>query len=220
MGMRLASAAGTMLFGRERVAHRAAGTGKEDTGSMSEASNLTPAQQAMADLWDKHMEAEFASRSVEQTLETMVEDQPYVNHVPVLTGGVGLDEVRKFYSERFIPQQPPDTEIVPLSRTVGNDRVVDELISRFTHTIAMDWLLPGIPPTGRRVEIPLVVVVQFREGKIASEHIYWDQASVLVQVGLIDPETLPVAGSESARKVRDPTSVPSNGLMERVQGGQ
>jgi carboxymethylenebutenolidase len=185
-----------------------------------EGSNLTPSQQAMADLWDKHMEAEFASHSVEQTLETMVEDEPYVNHVPVLTGGVGLDEVRKFYSERFIPQQPPDTEIVPLSRTVGNDRVVDELISRFTHTIKMDWLLPGIPPTGRRVEIPLVVVVQFRDGKIASEHIYWDQASVLVQVGLIDPETLPVAGSESAQKVLDPTSVPSNGLMERTQRGE
>jgi carboxymethylenebutenolidase len=138
----------------------------------------------------------------------------------VLTGGVGLEEVRKFYSERFIPQQPPDTEIVPLSRTVGNDRVVDELISRFTHTIKMEWLLPGIPPTGRRVEIPLVVVVQFRDGKIASEHIYWDQASVLVQVGLIDPETLPVAGSESAQKVLDPTSVPSNGLMERTQRGK
>jgi carboxymethylenebutenolidase len=185
-----------------------------------EGTNLTSSQQAMADLWDKHMESEFASRSVEDTLETMVEDEPYVNHVPVLTGGVGLEEVRKFYSERFIPQQPPDTEIVPLSRTVGNDRVVDEIISRFTHTIKMDWLLPGIPPTGRRVEIPLVVVVQFRDGKIASEHIYWDQASVLVQVGLIDPETLPVAGSESARKVLDPTSVPSNELMERAQRGE
>jgi carboxymethylenebutenolidase len=87
-----------------------------------EGSKLTPSQQAMADLWDKHMESEFASHSVEQTLETMVEDQPYVNHVPVLTGGVGLDEVRKFYSERFIPQQPPDTEIVPSpgpSATIG-----------------------------------------------------------------------------------------------------
>jgi carboxymethylenebutenolidase len=80
----------------------------------------------------------------------------------------------------------------------------------------MDWLLPGIPPTGRRVEIPIVVVVQFREGKIVSEHIYWDQASVLVQVGLIDPEELPVSGAESARKVLDPSSVPSNELIERV----
>src|ERR687886_2788457 len=178
--------------------------------SQEAGATLTPAQQAMSDLWDEHMRSEFESQSVQDTLETMVEDEPYVNHVPVLTGGVGLEEVRKFYSERFIPQQPPDAEIIPVSRTVGNDRVVDELIDRFTHTIEMDWLLPGIPPTGKRVEIPIVVVVQFREGKIVSEHIYWDQASVLVQVGLIDPEELPVSGAESARKVLDPDSVPSN----------
>jgi carboxymethylenebutenolidase len=181
-----------------------------------EGKTLTSAQQAMSDLWDKHMHSEFASQSVEETLETMVDD-PYVNHVPVLTGGVGLEEVRKFYSERFIPQQPPDSEIIPISRTIGNDRVVDELIDRFTHTVEMDWLLPGIPPTGRRVEIPIVVVVQFVEGKIVSEHIYWDQASVLVQVGLIDRETLPVSGAESARKVLDPASVPSNELIKRAQ---
>ena len=182
--------------------------------SQEEGTPLTPAQRAMSDLWDKHMQSEFESHSVEDTLETMVDD-PYVNHVPVLTGGVGLEEVRKFYSERFIPQQPPDTEVIPLSRTIGNDRVVDELIHRFTHTIEMDWMLPGIPPTGRRVEIPIVVVVQFLEGKIVSEHIYWDQASVLVQVGLIDPEEWPVSGAESARKVFDPASVPSNKLIER-----
>ncbi len=182
-------------------------------------STLTPSQQAMSNLWDTHMRSEFESRSVEDTLETMVDD-PHVNHVPVLTGGVGLEEVRKFYSERFIPQQPPDTEIIPVSRTVGNNRLVDELISRFTHTVEMDWLLPGIPPTGRRVEIPLVVVVQFRDGKIAHEHIYWDQASVLVQVGLIDPEKLPVSGAESAQKVLDPASVASNGLIERAERGK
>src|ERR687886_2899911 len=178
---------------------------------------LSPAQQEMSDLWDKHTQSEFESQSFDATLDTMVEDEPYINHVPVLTGGVGLDEVRKFYSERFIPHQPPDTEIIPVSRTVGNDRVVDELIDRFTHTIEMDWMLPGIPPTGKRVEIPIVVVVQFVEGKIVSEHIYWDQASVLVQVGLIDPEELPVSGAESARKVLDPDSVPSNELIERAE---
>jgi carboxymethylenebutenolidase len=162
------------------------------------------------------MRSEFESHSVEDTLETMVDDDPFVNHVPVLTGGMGLEEVRKFYSERFIPQQPPDAEIIPVSRTVGNDRVVDELIDRFTHTVEMDWMLPGIPPTGRRVEIPIVVVVQFRDRKIASEHIYWDQASVLAQVGLIDTESLPVSGAESARKVLEPASVPSNRLIGRA----
>jgi carboxymethylenebutenolidase len=121
-------------------------------------------------------------------------------------------------SERFIPQQPPDSEIIPISRTIGNDRVVDELIVRFTHTVKMAWLLPGIPPTGRRGEIP-IVVVQFLEG-IVSEHIYWGQASVLVQVGLIDPEELPVSGAESARKVLDPDYIASNELIKRAERGK
>ncbi len=168
----------------------------------------------MSDLWDEHMRSEFETSSVDDTLATMVED-PYVNHVPVMTGGVGLEEVRKFYTERFITQQPPETEITPVSRTVGSERVVDELIYAFTHDIEMDWLLPGVPSTERRIEDPMVVVVHFRDGKIASEHIYWDQATVLAQAGLIDPEKLPVSGAESARKVIDPASVTSNGLIER-----
>lgn len=130
-----------------------------------------------------------------------------------MTGGFGLDEVREFYSRHFIPRQAPDAETVPVSRTIGDDRLVDELIFKFTHTVEMDWILPGIPPTGKRAEIPMVVVVEFRDGKIASEHIYWDQASVLVQLGLIDPGTLPVTGAQSARKVLDP-SAPSNELIQ------
>jgi carboxymethylenebutenolidase len=171
----------------------------------------------MSDLWDKHTRSEFEARSVGDTLATMTEE-PYVNHVPVMTGGVGRDEVEKFYSERFISQQPPDTELSFVSRTIGEDRLVDELIHKFTHTVEMDWVLPGIPPTGKRVEIPVVVVVQFRDGKIASEHIYWDQASVLAQIGLLDPESLPVTGIEASRKVLDP-SLPSNELMKRADRG-
>jgi carboxymethylenebutenolidase len=83
----------------------------------------------------------------------------------------------------------------------------------------MDWMLPGIAPTGKRVQVPLVVIVYFRDGKLAHEHIYWDQASVLVQLGLIDPSTLPVAGVESARKVLDP-ALPSNTLMQRAERGR
>jgi len=154
---------------------------------------------------------EFATHNTEDTLATMVEDA-YVNHIPVLTGGVGRDELREFYSKRFIPQMPPDTEMTPISRTIGNNQLVDEMVFKFTHTIRMDWMLPGLAPTGRRVEVPLVAIVKFREGKLAHEHIYWDQASVLVQLGLIEASTLPVAGIESARKALDP-SLPSNALM-------
>ena len=160
------------------------------------------------------MRHEFATHKPEDTLATMVEDA-YVNHIPVLTGGVGRDELREFYSKRFIPQMPPDTEMTPISRTIGNDQLVDEMVFKFTHTIRMDWMLPGLAPTGKRVEVPLVAIVRFRDGKVAHEHIYWDQASVLVQLGLLDACTLPVAGIESARKALDP-NLPSNALMGRA----
>jgi carboxymethylenebutenolidase len=176
-------------------------------------SALTAAQERLRDLWEEHMRCEFATRSTEDTLATMVEDA-YVNHIPVLTGGVGRGELREFYSRRFIPQMPPDTEIVPISRTIGHDQVVDEMVFKFTHTRAMDWMLPGVAPTGKRVEVPLVAIVRFRDGRLAHEHIYWDQASVLVQLGLLDAGRLPVAGVESARKALDPR-LPSNALIER-----
>ena len=179
---------------------------------------LTPAQETLQQLWEDHVRHEFNTRNHEETLATMVEDA-YVNHIPVLTGGVGKDELREFYSKRFIPQMPPDTEMAAISRTIGNDQLVDEMVFKFTHTIRMDWMLPGIAPTGKRVEVALVAIVRFREGKLAHEHIYWDQASVLVQLGLLDPGTLPVAGVDSARKALDP-SLPSNALIGRADRGK
>src|ERR1700739_1440829 len=176
--------------------------------------DLTPEQQFLNDLWEQHLREEFTTHDTEATLDTMVPDA-YVNHIPVLTGGLGRDQLRKFYSRHFIPKMPPDTEIVPISRTIGAERLVDEMIFRFTHSLEMDWMLPGIAPSGKRVECGLVVIVHFREGKLSSEHIYWDQASVLAQIGLMDASRLPVAGVETARKLADP-SLPSNQLIERV----
>src|SRR5262252_7741465 len=175
---------------------------------------LTPAQETLLRLWEEHVKHEFATHNTEDTLQTMVEDA-YVNHIPVMTGGVGREQLRIFYSRHFIPQMPPDTEMVPISRTIGTDQLVDEMVFKFTHTIPMDWMLPGIAPTGKRVEVPLVAIVRFREGKLAHEHIYWDQASVLVQLGLLDAHALPAAGIETARKVLDPR-LPANELMERA----
>jgi carboxymethylenebutenolidase len=174
---------------------------------------LTPAQQKLNDLWDQHIREEFSTRDTEATLDTMMPDA-YVNHIPVLTGGVGREQLREFYSRHFIPKMPPDTQIIPISRTIGADRLVDEMIFKFTHTIEMDWMLPGIAPTGKPVECALVVVVHFRDEKLAHEHIYWDQASVLVQLGLLNPANLPVAGRETARKVADPF-LPANQLIGR-----
>jgi carboxymethylenebutenolidase len=147
----------------------------------------------------------------------MVSDS-YVNHVPTMTGGVGRDELKRFYKYHFVKANPPDIEITPVSRTVGTDSIVDEMVVKFTHTCVIDFLLPGISPTGRRVEVPTVVVAQFRDGKLASEHIYWDQASVLVQIGKLDPVGLPIAGVEIARKVLDRT-LPSNRLMAQEWQG-
>jgi carboxymethylenebutenolidase len=174
----------------------------------------TTEQERLNGIWEEHVRDEFVTRDTDATLRTMVPDA-YVNHVPVMTGGVGREELREFYSRHFIPKMPPDTEIAPISRTIGTDQLVDEMIVRFTHSVEMDWMLPGLPPTGKRVEVALVAIVQFREGKLTHEHIYWDQASVLVQLGLLDSSGLPVAGVETARKVLD-SRRPSNELIRRA----
>src|SRR5882757_7850542 len=175
-------------------------------------------QQDLTRLWEEHTKHEFVTRDTESTLATMVDDA-YVNHVPVMTGAHGKAALHIFYSRDFIPAMPPDTTLTPVSRTIGEDQLVDEMIFSFTHTHEIPWMLPGVPPTNRRVEVPLVAIVRFREGKLAHEHIYWDQASVLVQIGLIDAANLPVVGVESARKVLDPT-LPANALMRRTDSTQ
>jgi carboxymethylenebutenolidase len=169
-------------------------------------------EETLSSAWDQHVASEFAAKSADRTLATMTAE-PYVNVVPLMIGGRGRSELHDFYANHFLSQIPPDMEMVTVSRTIGQGRVVDELVARFTHSIRMDWLLPGIPPTGRRVELPFVVIVQFEVDKVAHEHLYWDQASVLVQVGLLD-RTLPVRGNEIAAQVLNPTQ-PMNKLIRQ-----
>jgi carboxymethylenebutenolidase len=164
-------------------------------------------------LWEQHTTYEFVKRDVAATMQTMVAE-PYVNHIPVMTGGVGQQDLARFYAHHFIPKCPADIKLVPISRTIGADRLVDEMLVCFTHDVEIDWMLPGVPPTGRYVEVPTVAIVNFRGDKLYHEHIYWDQASVLVQIGLLDPEGLPVAGLDTAKKLLDETR-PSNTLMKR-----
>ena len=167
-------------------------------------------------LWEAHIRYEFETRDVAATMATMI-DEPYVNHVPVMTGGVGQRDLARFYADHFIPKCPADIAMVPVSRTIGADRVIDEMVVSFTHDVEIDWMLPGVAPTGRRVEVPLVAIVGFRGDKLCHEHIYWDQASVLVQIGLLDPGGLPVAGAETAKKLLDET-LPSNTLIKGWAG--
>ena len=174
------------------------------------------AERTLSSAWDQHLASEFVAKSADQALATMAAD-PHVNHVPLMIGGRGREELHDFYANHFLNQIPLDMEMIPVSRTVGQDRVVDELIARFTHSIRMDWLLPGIAPTGQRVELPFVVIVQFEGDKVAHEHLYWDQASVLVQVGLLD-RTLPVRGGEIAAQVLD-LAQPMNELIHRGRSG-
>jgi carboxymethylenebutenolidase len=164
-------------------------------------SQLTPEQQRMVDVWEEHLVYEFRDHDADKTVSTMVEDA-YVNHVPTMVGGATREGLRQFYGHHFVNQVPPDWKITPISRTIGDDLLVDEMINEFTHTTAMDWIFPGVAPTGRKVTLAIVVVAHFRDGKLAHEHIYWDQASALVQIGLLDPTGLPVKGAEAAEKVR------------------
>lgn len=161
-------------------------------------------------LWDAHCYHEFAARDVDATMATMVAE-PYVNHIPTMTGGVGHDHLKRFYKYHFVDSNPEDIKLIPVSRTVGVDRLVDEMVFCFTHTCEIDWMLPGIAPTGKYVEIPLVAIVNFRGDKLYHEHIYWDQASVLVQIGFLSADGLPVSG-DTVKKMLDET-LPSNTLM-------
>jgi carboxymethylenebutenolidase len=165
-------------------------------------------------VFDAHMRAEFVTRDLDATMATMT-DAPSLIHVPVMTGGYGREEIREFYGRYFIGHWPADTTITPISRTVGQQRLVDEFIVSFTHDVEMPALIPGIAPTGKKVELPHVAVVGFSEGKVAYEHIYWDQASLLVQIGLLDSAILPVSGADQAHKLLDPR-LPSNQLIRRV----
>jgi carboxymethylenebutenolidase len=183
---------------------------------MSQQPNLTSDQQKLDAVWNEHLRSEFEAHSADQTLATMVEN-PMVKLVPVMLGGDGKEGVHEFYSRCFLRQIPPDAVIVPVSRTIGQGRLVEEIVFRFTHTIQMDWVLPGITPTGKRVEMAMLIVVQFDGDKMVQEHIYWDQASVLVQIGLLLPARLPVVGAEGARSVLD-RSIPLNALLNRASG--
>ncbi|KAL8365701.1 hypothetical protein RB595_004485 [Gaeumannomyces hyphopodioides] len=183
-------------------------------------------------IWDEHCYFEFGDRAVAKTMGTMVAE-PYVNHIPTITGGIGRDRLTTFYRNHFIHSNPDDTALELVSRTVGVDRVIDEFIFKLTHDRVVDWLVPGIPPTGKPLEIPFTSVVNIRGDRLYHEHISWDQATVLRQLGLL-PEYLsfpyqidgkdpapgkkfeyrvPVGGIETARKLADENSVESNQMF-------
>jgi carboxymethylenebutenolidase len=207
----------------ERCGVATAGIGPEEALRRAEAimeaasAYAREAAEIEASVFDAHMAAEFEERDIEATMGTMVAD-PYLNHVPAMTGGRDAAEVRRFYEDHFIPRWPANTATTPVSRTIGREQVVDELVMSFTHDIEMDFMLPGVPPSGRPVELPFVAVVGVRGGKVAHEHIYWDQASALAQVGALDPAGLPVTGAEQARKMLDRSLAP-NALIQGWASG-
>ena len=170
-------------------------------------------EQALIDVWDAHTAAEFEQKDADAAIATMTE-HPVLIHVPVGTGATGREPLRKFYREIFIPQMPPDFELELLTRSVGQNRVIDEFIVRFTHTVQMDWFAPGIAPTGRRLVVPHVGIVAFEGGKISSEHIYWDQATVLRQLGLLE-QGLPALGADQADRLLH-SDAPANTLITRL----
>ena len=157
-----------------------------------------------AALFEAHMQAELDG-DLDRTMATM-SPTPHLNHVPVMAGGCGAPAVRDFYDRHLVGQFfPEDVVFTPVSRTIDDHQIVDEIVISFTHTRTIDFMLPGVAPTGKRVEAAFVVIVGVADGKVTHEHIYWDQASVLVQLGLLDPTGLPVSGVDQARLVLDPT---------------
>jgi len=156
------------------------------------------------DIFGEHMNAELAG-DLDKTMATMSAN-PHIVNVPTMIGGQGQEGVRRFYANRLIGQFfPPDVKFETISRTYSPQRLIDELIISFTHTIQMDHILPGVKPTGKFVEAAFVVIVGIEDGKVTYEHIHWDQANVLVQLGLIDPTGLPVTGAGAAAKLRNPS---------------
>ncbi|WP_345473771.1 hypothetical protein [Actinoallomurus oryzae] len=159
-----------------------------------------PDPQALRSAWQAHTDAEFISQDIDAVMATMV-PEPAVIHVPTAMGGIGYQGVRDFYTRLFVGHNPADFTIDSLSQTVGTEQLVDEMIVSFTHDSAVPWILPGVPPTGVRVSVPVIAVVGFDATAVRSEHIYWDQASVLAQVGLLAPATvssLPVLADQPA----------------------
>jgi carboxymethylenebutenolidase len=172
---------------------------------------------AIERVWKRHTYHKYVTRDADAVMETMVAD-PYFNDVPTMTGGVGHESLKRFYVEEFMHSIPPDARHLPVSFTIGTDRIVDEFVLCCTHTCEMHWMLPGIEPTGRYFEVAMIAVICFRGDKIDNLHIYWDQATVLAQIGKLNTEGLPVVGIQSARKVLD-ISRPSDSLMPGVSGG-
>lgn len=174
---------------------------------------FTQSEQALIDVWEAHTAAEFELKSADAAIATMTDD-PVLIHVPVGTGARGKEPLRQFYAETFIPQIPPDFDMQPLTRSAGQDRIIEEFVIRMTHTMRMDWFAPGVEATGRPLTVPTVGIVHFEGGKIQSEHIYWDQASALRQLGLLD-DALPIMGGEQVERLLD-VDAPANQLIDRL----
>jgi carboxymethylenebutenolidase len=171
------------------------------------------ADQALIEVWEAHTAAEFEHKDSDAAIATMT-DRPVLIHVPVGTGATGREALRKFYAEVFIPQMPEDVELELLSRSVGQGRIIDEFILHLTHSVRMDWFIPGVEPTGRALAVPHVGIIAFENGKISSEHIYWDQATVLLQLGLLGA-SLPVMGADQKNRLLD-SDAPANQLINRL----
>ena len=166
---------------------------------------INESKHAFEVLWESHLDYEFNTKDANKTMNTMT-DNPYVNHIPTMTGGFGKNKLYNFYNDEFIPNNP-DMNMELISRTIGGSSLVDELVIKMNHDKVIPWLLPDIEPTNKDIMMSLVVIVQFKDNKIHNEHIYWDQASVLKQVGLI-PDNIPaVYGGEQAQLVLDSMNI-------------
>lgn len=154
-------------------------------------------QQKMVETWGQHGYAEFGIHDPDAAIATM-NDNPYILAVPLGQLLDGRKAVYEFYRDQFLCNVPQSVEMETLQRIVSDTHIVDEFIFRFVHDCEMPWKLPGIAPTGRQVEIAMTVFVGFEGEKIAYEHLYWDHAQLLTQIGLLDLPEAALGGVSTA----------------------
>ncbi|MGH3153531.1 MAG: hypothetical protein ACRDOB_22755 [Streptosporangiaceae bacterium] len=133
---------------------------------------------------DEHSDALLTRHDVDAALAVMAAD-PTVRHLPSAAGASGREALYRFYAEDYLPHLPGDLARTRISRTVGRFRLVDETLVRFRHDRPLPWLLPGIEPTYRWAEVTTIVITDFDRLRLRGQHIHWDHATLLTQLGLV-----------------------------------
>jgi len=167
--------------------------------------DFTDSEKALIEVWEAHTSAEFEQKDADAAIATSGDRRNRES--------CAAEVLRRNLYSAGAARHRPEIAYAERRAEPHHRRIYPPLL-RFTHTVRMDWFAPGIEPTGRRLAVPHVGVIAFEGGKISSEHIYWDQAAVLAQMGLLNGE-LPVIGAAQCDRLLD-ADAPVNQLIQRL----